>query len=291
MLLLGKYKLYAWSFKKVVPRCLLSKRHVFVGLIIGVYGLAIMPGAVFAAAVTQGFSSTESLPPGSLAATSNNKVGEVRAANTENTNNIVGVVVVGDTAALNINATALVQVATSGSAEMFVTDLAGSIKAGDKITASPLNGVGMKANDSVKVVGTAEEDFDAAHQSEPRTITSRDGKSRQVQIGTIPVRIQVSYYSAPQEKTIIPPPLQQFSNAVAGKQVSTLRVIIGFFVILAAIVSVSIMLFSAMKSSIISIGRNPLASKNIYKGVFQAFGAGAVILAVAVGGAYVIMRL
>jgi uncharacterized membrane protein YphA (DoxX/SURF4 family) len=246
---------------------------------------------VFAAAITQGFASTQNLPPGSLAATLDSKVGEVVGANTENANNIVGVVVTGDTATLNINATAAIHVATSGSAEVFVTDLAGAIKAGDKITASPLNGVGMKANDSVKIVGVAEEDLDAQAQSQQQTITSRDGRKRQVKIGMIPVRVQVSYYSAPQEKTIVPPPFQQFSNAVAGKQVSPLRVIIGFFVILAAIVSVSIMLFSAMKSSIISIGRNPLASKNIYKGVFEAFGAGAVILAVAVGGAYVIMRL
>lgn len=270
---------------------LLAKR-TFVSVIIGLGTLIIVPVAVVsAAAVTQGFTSTQSLPPGSLAATLKNKAGEVVAANTDNSNNIVGVVVTGDTAVLNINATAPVQVATSGVAEVFVTNLAGSIRAGDRITASPLSGVGMKANDSVKIVGIAEENFDASAQSKQQTITSRDGAKRQVEVGAIPVRVQAAYYSAPQEKTIIPPPFQQFSNAVAGKQVSPLRVIISFFVILAAIVSVSIMLFSAMKSSIISIGRNPLASKNIYKGVFQAFGAGAVILVVAVGGAYVIMRL
>lgn len=267
-------------------------RRIFIGLTLAVCLLIITPSmTAFAVAIAQGFTSSQILVPGSLVSTQNSKVGEVVAADTENTGNIVGVVVASGDATLNVNATAAVQVATSGSTDVFVTDLAGSIKAGDKITASPLSGVGMKANDSVKIVGIAEENFDSSRPSKSQTITSRDGTSRQVRVGSIPVRVQVAYYSVPQTKTVVPAFLQQFGNSVAGKQVSTFRIMVGFFIILAAIVSVSVMLFSAMRASIISIGRNPLASNSIYRSVFEAFGVSAVILAVAVGGAYLIMRL
>lgn len=114
---------------------------------------------------------------------------------------------------------------------------------------------------------------------------------RTVYVGSITIRVQVSYYTAPQNNSIVPAFMQQFSNEVTGKQVPGVRVLIAFFVILAAIVAVAVMLFSSLKASIVSIGRNPLASKNIYKSLLQVFVASAVILGAAVGGAYIIMRL
>lgn len=247
------------------------------------------PG-VMSAAISQGFTSTVKLLPGTLAALKNNQSNEVVAANTENSEGIVGVIITSNDATLAVNATSSAQVATSGSTIVFVTDIAGPIKAGDKITASPLEGVGMRATDSIKIVGVAEADFNVGADTAKQTVTSRDGQSHAVNVGSIPVQVQVAYYTAPKESTIIPVFLQQLSNTIAGKQVSPLRILLGTLIILAALVTVTIMLFSAVRVSILSVGRNPLAGKEIYKGLFQVFGMSIVILGVSVGITYLIMR-
>jgi hypothetical protein len=151
--------------------------------------------------------------------------------------------------------------------------------------------VGMKATASAKIVGVAEADFNTASATREQTLTARNGKSQKVNIGSIPVQVQVAYYTVPPEDSIIPAFLQRFVNAIAGKQVSALRIVVGFFIIMAAILTVGVMLFSAVRGSILSIGRNPLAGKDIYKGLFQVFAMSIVILGVAVGGAYLLMRI
>ncbi len=263
------------------------------GLVVAGYGLMVVSAGplVSAAAVSHGFTSARQLLPGTLAALKNNENNEVVAASTDNVNDIVGVVLASNDAAVAVNAAASTQVATTGSTNLFVSDIAGAIKAGDRLTASPLQGVGMKATDSVKIVGIAERDFADAKNIKSQTIRTRDGQTRQVRVGSIPVRLQVSYYAVPPKKTIVPSFLQQFSNTVAGKEVSALRVLTGFLILLAALVTVGVILFSTMKASVLSIGRNPLASKNVYKSLFQVFGISIVILGLSIGGSYLLVRL
>lgn len=242
------------------------------------------------AAIAQGFSSSDDLIPGTLAALKSNQGKDVVAADTSHTDGIVGVVVATNDATISLNSSNTVQVATSGTAKVFVTDIAGAIKAGDKITASPIVGVGMKATDSTKIVGVAEADFDTSQDTRETTVTTKDGKSQKVSVGSIPIQVQVSYYAVPKEKTIIPTFLQQFSNGITGKQVSPVRIIIGTLIIIGAVITASTLLFSAVRSSILSIGRNPLARNDIYKGLFQVLFTSVVILAMGVGSTYLILR-
>jgi hypothetical protein len=162
-----------------------------------------------------------------------------------------------------------VQVVTSGLTYGLVTDLNGEIKSGDKITASPIEGVGMKATESVVVVGTAQGSMDRG-EAEERTIKDKDGKDQKVFIGLVPVQVSVSYFSAEAGKaSFVPGFLQDLANNVTGRNVSPMRVLVAALILLLLFVSITVLLYSAVRSSIISIGRNPLSESAVRKSLFE----------------------
>jgi hypothetical protein len=174
-----------------------------------------------------------------------------------------------------------VQIVLSGSTDVLVSDINGDIKAGDNITASPIAGVGMLATSDGRVVGTAKADFTTS-QAQTRTVADTAGGQHQVHVGAVPLQVGLAYYQN-QSSSFLPPFLQNLANSIAGRQVSVVRILICLLLLLAALVSLSVLVYSAVRSAMISLGRNPLASANIRKGLYQI---GLVTLAVW-GGALV----
>lgn len=170
-----------------------------------------------------------------------------------------------------------VRVVRSGLTLALVSDLNGKVLNGDKITASPIEGVGMKATQSGIVAGAAQGEL-AGVQTEARTITSKTGERQTVHIGLLPVQVSVAFYSAPEKKvSFIPGPLQDLANNVTGKNVSPIRVLVAALIVLLLFVSITVLLYSAVRSSIISIGRNPLSQAAVRKSLLQV---GVTVLAV-----------
>lgn len=163
-----------------------------------------------------------------------------------------------------------VQVVSNGTTLTLVSDLNGKITTGDKITASPIAGVGMKAIESTVVVGTAQASLDSV-ELETREVTDKVGKKQYVKIGLIPVQVGVAFYSphAQKQSAFVPPFLQTLANQVTGKDVSPIRVLIAALVLLLLFISVTVLLYSSVRSSIISIGRNPLSESAVRKSLFQ----------------------
>jgi hypothetical protein len=259
----------------------------FVAAVVCVFIMAAP--AALSAAIAQGYLTSGDVPPGTLVEIQGDKSDTVIAADADHRDSLLGVAVVTNDATLALNATnGRTQVASSGSVSAFVSDINGPIKAGDKITASPLSGVGMKATDAGKIVGEAAADFDT---STAQTVSAKlkSGKSQSVHVGSIPLVIQVIYYVPAASKGIVPVFLQQISNAIAGHEVSTLRILISVGIVLLGIVTVAIILFSAVRNSMISIGRNPLAQSDIYRSLLQVLLASTGILAVTVGISYLIL--
>ena len=247
-------------------------------------------GAPVLAAISQGYTAKEKLSPGALVSIESSK-NSVTAADTTNSNGLLGVVVDDGKSVLEINSRQeLVQVATSGSASLFVSDLNGEIKAGDQIAPSPIKGVGMKASENGKVVGVAQGEFKSGSKSlESTTVTTKEGEKKTARIGSIPVNVQVVYYTVP-PKTAVPTFLQQFADSVAGKPVPAAKLILVAAILFVALSVVALLLFSAVRGALISIGRNPLAQKSIYKGMFQVISASLVIMVVAVAGSYLVLN-
>ncbi|HET9412064.1 MAG TPA: hypothetical protein VFO38_04410 [Candidatus Saccharimonadales bacterium] len=219
--------------------------------------------------ISQGFHTTDpAVAPGAMVSVKQGSTDNVELANQDNNERIIGVV--GDKPLLSLSEGGTsVQVVTSGITATFVSDINGDIKAGDKITASPIGGIGMKATSSTLVVGTAQEDLSSVKTS-ARQITDTKGQSHTVNVGVIPMQINVTFYAAPEDASaFLPKFLQDFANGLAGKEVSPVRVIIAAIIMLLAFMSIAVLMYASVKSSIISIGRNPLSEVSVRKSLLQ----------------------
>jgi hypothetical protein len=198
---------------------------------------------------------------------SSGKAGPAKSGDT--TTALVGVAVSQPLVQLSGTAQSTVQAAVGGSAQVLVSDLNGEVKTGDKITASPLEGVGMRAAVAGEIVGTAQANLAAVARAS-REVTDKAGKKVTAHIGLIPVSVNVEFYSAGSTgnlSSFVPSFLQNLADSIAGKAVSPLRVIIAFFILIIGTVTVTVMLSSGIRNGIISLGRNPLAEHVLLKGL------------------------
>jgi hypothetical protein len=213
--------------------------------------------------IAQGFQTQDTnISPGALVSLEEDSADAVELANTQRAARLVGVA--GEDAFLEVSdANSSVQVVVSGVAGALVSDLNGNVKTGDRVAVSPVAGVGMRATTSGVVLGIAQADLDSVDTAQ-RTV---DGES--INIGTIPVQVNVAAYVVPGGGSSTPEWLQGWADAVAGKSVSPLRVLIAALLVILLFAAVVALLYSAVRSSLISIGRNPLSENALRKSLLQ----------------------
>lgn len=243
--------------------------------------LLSLPLGVAGASITQGFNATQSLTADTLVSIkANTHTTTVIPANLTNSSNLVGVVVASNNSQVALSSgTSQVQVATSGINLVLVSDLNGKIVSGDEITPSAINGVGMLATSNSEVIGTAQGSFPNSTATK-ETINTSSGKQT-VHIGDIPVLISVGYFTKQPSKTLIPSALQNLANAVAGKQVKTLPIILSAVIFIVTLIVVVSIIYSLIHGSIISVGRNPMAQSAVYRNALQLSALVVAIIAVA----------
>jgi hypothetical protein len=263
-----------------------------IAVIIGIFLCSLAPFHLATAegdgVIAKGFKAAGSVSDGVLVSVEQNQQETVRAATLGSADRLAGVVVDEPLVALAEDENK-VQVVIGGTAFVLVSDINGTPKAGDRVTASPIEGVGMKATTNTTVIGTAQASFDAI-QTDERTIADRDGKPHTVRIGRLPVQIAVATYVAP-ASNLVPPFIQNWSNAIAGRPVSFIRIILAATTMLIAAVSIFILLYASTRAGIISIGRNPLAAGAIRKGLLQVGLYTAMILAFSLIAAYLMLTI
>ncbi len=66
---------------------------------------------------------------------------------------------------------------------------------------------------------------------------------------------------------LVPPFLQNLANSITGRQVSALRVLLGFLALILGFTITVVMLYVSIRSDMISIGRNPLAETALRRGL------------------------
>lgn len=255
---------------------------------------SVMVAVLFAAdaaaltPISQGYTAKDSVAIGSLVSLLPDSSDTVEAANVDNTNNLLGVVVTENNSPLTLGrgVAGEVQVATGGSVEILVSDVNGEIKEGEPITASPIAGVGMRVSSNAKVIGVAQADMTTTTE---QTIDD-NGSEKTIKLGSVPVLINVSYHYQTPEKTLIPSAIQNIANAVAGKAVSALPIILSGIIFIAMLIVVMIIIFTMIRSSIISVGRNPLSQSAVYRDVIQLSAVVIAIVAAAVVAIYFILR-
>ncbi len=246
------------------PKLLLGLAATVFMLILGMSSLSVQG----ASSIAQGFRTDDvGIVSGALVSLKSGTANTVELSTAENVDRILGVS--GEDSLIELSGSGTVKVVTTGEAAVLVSDINGDVKTGDKITASPISGVGMRALTSTLVIATAQANL-ADAQTETRTITDKNGDKQTVKIGAIPAQVDKVFYEAPQDQnSFVPPVLQDFANNLAGRPVSPVRVMIAGFLIAFVFATVVVLLYSSIRSSIISIGRNPLSENAVHKSLLQ----------------------
>jgi len=220
--------------------------------------------------VAQGFQTNDpNVVTGAIVSLTSGTPNTVELATSDKADQMIGVAGSKSLIELSSGTGGSVQVVTSGSTLALVSDLNGSVGVGDRITASPIAGVGMKATTSTLVIGTAEANL-SSQSTKEQAITDTKGKQKTVHIGAVPLQVDKVFYQPPDTPTsFLPNAVQDFANSVAGHEVSPVRVMVAGILIAMLFVIVTVLLYSTVKSSIISIGRNPLSENEVHKSLLE----------------------
>lgn len=239
--------------------------------------------------ITQGYNTTDSIPSESIVSIEQGSNNTVVPANLSNSTSLVGVVIDNNNSQVSLSAgTSQIQVASSGVNQVLVSDINGKIQPGEEITASPISGVGMLANQNAEIIGTAQGSFPNSTATK-ETITKSGTTKQIVNIGSIPVLVSVGYYTKQPAKTLIPVAIQNLANALAGKPVKSLPVIISMAIFVITLIVVVSIIYSLVHGSIISVGRNPMAQAAVYRNVIQLSALVVGIIAVAMFSIFMIL--
>jgi hypothetical protein len=240
--------------------------------------------------ISQSYATTEKLSLGSLVSLKNNSSDEVIAADTNSVDNLLGVVISSTNSLMSLSSGGnnQVQVATTGTIQVLVSDVNGAITRGSQITASQISGVGMKATNNTRVIGISQGDL-ASSSTKSETYTDKTGVKHTVKLGQVPVLVNVSYFFKEPDKTIIPAAIQNVANAVAGKSVSTLPILVSAAIFIVTLIVVVSIIFAMINSSIISVGRNPMSQSAIYRDIVQLSALVLAILAVGLISIYLVL--
>jgi hypothetical protein len=235
--------------------------------------------------IVRGFKAQGTLEPGLIVELSPKTTDTVKASTARNPTKIFGVVIDPSQAPITLQKKSeQVFVATGGSYPVLVSTENDKIKAGDYISISSISGIGVKAKDEPTVLGKAIENFDGKTKVVTSTV---DG----YQIGRISVSIIPGKNPLVKDTVAIPSPLKRLGQAVAGKNVSALRIYVALVIfVISAIIALTV-LSVGIKASITAIGRNPLSKKYILRGLFQVVTVASLVFLVGMLGVYLLLRL
>jgi len=188
-----------------------------------------------------------------------------------------------------------VYVATSGTFDTLVSSQGGDIKAGDYVTLSSVDGVAMKADSNAKAVfGRAAANFNSKSQGIGKvSLKDTTGKAAaQVVLGIVPVAIDVKTNPIQKStKTNVPKFLQRLGEAVAEKPVGPLRIYLSIAITGICIIAAVVILYSGIRNSLISIGRNPLSKKSIFRALLEIILTAVLILIIGLFAVYLLLKL
>lgn len=252
-------------------------------------GAAFVSAPVEAQDFSSGYQTEETLPAGMMVSLVDEEAETVEPTNSANMEDLLGVVVSGSNSIFQITSgESNAQVVTSGFSEVLVTDVNGEVVDGDYITASEINGIGMRADEEhAHVLGQAQGDV---RDSATRTVETEAGDTREVTVGRVPVIIKVGANpKMTDQETPLPGFIQGAANELAGEPVAPVRIMIALVIITGGLVGSTVLLYGAVSSTIIAIGRNPLSNKSVYAGLVRMISISMAIILFSVALGYVVV--
>ncbi|OGL22427.1 hypothetical protein A2707_03835 [Candidatus Saccharibacteria bacterium RIFCSPHIGHO2_01_FULL_45_15] len=285
------------------------KQTVKIGVIRSVVGVAVTTGvvALFALPVhavtygggsVQGYSADAPLDTGTIVQLAGKDANRVKIAMQSELQNMFGVVVDRNQLSMTITNEALQNetfVAASGTYNVLVSTQGGAINTGDYVTLSAVNGVAMKAGTEEKTIfGRANGSFDGKGvtlgTTKLKDTTGKENKT--VTLGSIPVTIDIK--NNPNEKSTkvqVPEALERIGQAIAEKEVSAIRIYISMAITVISIIASIAILYSGIRSAIISIGRNPMSKKSIFRALLEIILTSILTLIIGLFAVYLLLKL
>lgn len=250
---------------------------------------------VSAQTITQGYASDTAIQRATIVSLKADDAKKVEPTSFDNDEHMHGVVVSANDAPFTLSTDEeKTFVATKGRFETFVSNENGTVQAGDFVTISRVAGIGMKAGEREPfIIGKAISGFDGETGVLSTTEVDDNGTTKKVAIGRIQVDIGVSGNPLLKPtKANLPGFLERTAETIAGKSpVNPIRVYISMVILFTAAVVSGILLYSGVRSALISIGRNPLSKKSITRSLLQVIMTSIIILLLGVFGVYLLLRI
>ncbi len=247
-----------------------------------------------AQSVTQGYKSDVVLQRGMIVVIKPDDPTKIEPARPDSIEKITGVVVDANDSAFTVsNEEQKNFVATVGRYDVLISNQNGSISKGDYLTISSLEGIGMKADTNQQVVvGRALEDFDGSNPIATVDLKDSAGGTQAVKFGRVPVDLGITRNPLLKPvETNVPEFLRRASEGIANKPVSAVRVYMSLVLLFVSALIAGAMLFSGIRSAVISIGRNPLSKKSIIRGLIQIVVSSLIVFIMGIFGVYLLLRL
>jgi hypothetical protein len=236
-----------------------------------ILGLTLLPGGMASASaassnVSHAYHSNSTITNGSVVSLDPKQAGYVVPANTDNGTSVVGVSVDSNDSLVAVDAgSGGVQVATSGTASVFVSNLSGDIAAGDQVAVSPFDGIGMKATADSQIIGVALTALNSKTTGTTRqTVKDSSGTSKTVTVGSIRISISPGSASKGGSSDKING-LQKMVQSLTGKVIPTARIVVALCITVVTLIVMIALIYGSVYSTIISVGRNPLAKYAIFR--------------------------
>lgn len=252
------------------------------------FSLLLLPNIALAAHadnVVEGFASKQTIEPGLVVTLDTSANRTVKPCPADNSNLIYGVAVdPGDAAITLVTENSKVFVATTGSYPVLVSNSNGPIKSGDYISMSTVNGIAGKAQSSEPtILGKAESSFNGTS-----SVISGSGKSA---IGRIFVNVSIQKNPLANTDPTLPYFLRKVANSVANKSVPVIRVYTALAIFMISIIASVTVLWSGVRSSLISLGRNPLSRHTIFSGMYKVVFTGLGVFIIGLAGVYLLLKV
>ena len=246
----------------------------------------------------QGYAADTKIENGTIVQLTGKDANRVKIAEQAQLQNMFGVTVDRSQLSVTLSSGGLqneVFVAASGTYTVLVSTQGGAIAPGDYLTLSSINGIAMKAGTEEKTVfGRANGAFDGKGvtlgKSSLKDTSGREIKS--VALGSIPVTIDIK--SNPNEKstkTKVPEVLERIGQAIAEKEVSPIRIYLSMAITTVSLIAAIIVLYSGVRNGVISIGRNPMSKKSIFRALLEIILTSILILIIGLFAVYLLLRL
>lgn len=282
----------------MTPRVKAVRSAVVLTLAIAIFWLPLQVLAVdYGGGSIQTYRSDSPIDNGSVVVLKNSEQKLVSLAQQDDMQNMFGVTVDHQQLPLRISGGEEneVHVAVSGTYNVLVSTQGGNIVAGDFVTLSSINGVAMKAGtEELTVFGRAAAGFDGTGVVlSTTTLKDENGDDNQtVKLGSIPVTIDIR--QNPNEKTTkakVPEALERIGQAIAEKEVDPIRIYLSMVIAAVSLMASIIVIYAGVKNSIISIGRNPMSKKSIFRALLEIILTSILILIIGLFAVYLLLKL